>query len=1030
MHDLGEVELPDGLLQKKMEAWKQKALFNDRSYASWLKEQPFDEETFAKVITLTEQPDWDKAYRFRDEDKPAWMRRIDEAFALHRQTPPKQAGPLHFSIAFRPFILWARQKLQQFYEQNKGLEELTDWPSLTHSIVEHLAGTLVQVGARTIVLELHVAKQMQELSGDTPEERYQSFVRTKLMDPDALEFIYKEYPVLTRQLMLRTHYFVIAMTEALSRYIADAEMLGERLLHGQERLISMSAGLGDAHQQGRTVMRFHFTGDKTLLYKPKSLTMAKHYFELLEWFNEKGFRPEFRGHQIIDRPHYAWEAFVCHQACHSEEELQRYYKRLGGLLAVLHSLCGLDFHYENIVANGEHPVIVDLETIFHQKTDIMLDQTAEVTANYRIVHSVLGMGLLPTLVTTTPDKVGFDIGGMSAVEQETPIPVLRVENEGTDEMRYVRKKDRSVVDGNNIPKLNGKPAHVADYVEELLEGFSEAFTLVMKHKKELLDDHGPIASFEQDSIRKLVRVTQYYADFLMESQHPDYLRDALDSEQLLDRLWFTILDPRQIAFEKRDLIEGDFPYFTTMPGTRDLFASKGERIPNYFQQSGLDVVRERISQLSDAYIKEQKEWIEASLVNYSPERIQVVEYDPAQDSRAADTNAMIQEAVKIGHDWIDKAIYGAHNDVTWIGLSMNYHNQWQVSSLDRGLYNGLSGMALFYAYLYQVTNKEEFKQTAIQVGETLRLTRVLPTDFTSAFHGSAAIVYTLAHLSALFGDRKEWTNCMISNMENIAAKVTDDHYYDVLGGAAGIIPAMIAAYHQTGDELALHTAEQYGFHLLEQAVDTGSGWGWAATGQRKPLGGFAHGAAGIASSLHLLYLTTGKDAYRSGAMQALEYDRSLFSTEGQGWVDVRHGKVTSAEAWCHGAAGIGISRVMMLQEAQDAAGLKDEIERAMKLTLRKGMGRSHSLCHGDLGNAELFLNAGMKMNRPDWIQQAQSIAMKVIQEKHQMGKFRTGVPRSLAMPGLMLGLSGIGYQLLRMAKPAIVPSVLTLEGSR
>jgi len=39
-------------------------------------------------------------------------------------------------------------------------------------------------------------------------------------------------------------------------------------------------------------------------------------------------------------------------------------------------------------------------------------------------------------------------------------------------------------------------------------------------------------------------------------------------------------------------------------------------------------------------------------------------------------------------------------------------------------------------------------------------------------------------------------------------------------------------------------------------------------------------------------------------------------------------------------------------------------------------------------------------------------------------------PRRLESPGLMTGLTGIGYQLLRLARPETVPSVLTLEDPR
>jgi lantibiotic modifying enzyme len=38
----------------------------------------------------------------------------------------------------------------------------------------------------------------------------------------------------------------------------------------------------------------------------------------------------------------------------------------------------------------------------------------------------------------------------------------------------------------------------------------------------------------------------------------------------------------------------------------------------------------------------------------------------------------------------------------------------------------------------------------------------------------------------------------------------------------------------------------------------------------------------------------------------------------------------------------------------------------------------------------------------------------------------TGVPLGVEVPGLMTGLSGIGYGLLRLARPELVPSVLAL----
>lgn len=46
--------------------------------------------------------------------------------------------------------------------------------------------------------------------------------------------------------------------------------------------------------------------------------------------------------------------------CHSREEMGRYYYRSGILLCISY-LLGADLHYENLIAYGEHPILVDLE---------------------------------------------------------------------------------------------------------------------------------------------------------------------------------------------------------------------------------------------------------------------------------------------------------------------------------------------------------------------------------------------------------------------------------------------------------------------------------------------------------------------------------------------------------------------------------------------------------------------------------------------------------------------------------------------
>jgi lantibiotic modifying enzyme len=130
-------------------------------------------------------------------------------------------------------------------------------------------------------------------------------------------------------------------------------------------------------------------------------------------------------------------------------------------------------------------------------------------------------------------------------------------------------------------------------------------------------------------------------------------------------------------------------------------------------------------------------------------------------------------------------------------------------------------------------------------------------------------------------------------------------------------------------------------------------------------------------------------------------------------------------AWCHGAPGIGLARLRALQHLDDPE-IRAEIDIALKTTLTQGFGGNHSLCHGDLGNLELLLQASQTLDVPQWRAEVERIAATILTSIDQQG-WRCGVPLEVETPGLMTGLAGIGYGLLRLAEPMRVPSVLTLE---
>jgi lantibiotic modifying enzyme len=93
--------------------------------------------------------------------------------------------------------------------------------------------------------------------------------------------------------------------------------------------------------------------------------------------------------------------------------------------------------------------------------------------------------------------------------------------------------------------------------------------------------------------------------------------------------------------------------------------------------------------------------------------------------------------------------------------------------------------------------------------------------------------------------------------------------------------------------------------------------------------------------------------------------------------------------------------------------------------LANGFGGNHSLCHGDLGNLELLREAAHAFPGSTWGAQVERITARVLSGINKDG-WLCGNPLAVESPGLMTGIAGIGYGLLRCAEPLRVPSVLTL----
>jgi lantibiotic modifying enzyme len=216
-------------------------------------------------------------------------------------------------------------------------------------------------------------------------------------------------------------------------------------------------------------------------------------------------------------------------------------------------------------------------------------------------------------------------------------------------------------------------------------------------------------------------------------------------------------------------------------------------------------------------------------------------------------------------------------------------------------------------------------------------------------------------------------------------------------------------------------------------MERGGGWMTPVPAKRPP-SGFSHGAAGIAWALLKLSALTGDGRFRAAGLAGIEYERSLFSHEHGNWLDQREtgnfgrrkgqSEPRSITAWCYGAPGVGLARLSTLAELDDD-GTRAEIQAAVRHTAAHGFGQNHSLCHGDLGNIELLSEYACVSGDLRYASEVMRLA-GVILESIERNGWLCGLPSGVESPGLMTGLAGIGYGLLRLAAPERVPSVLTL----
>lgn len=358
--------------------------------------------------------------------------------------------------------------------------------------------------------------------------------------------------------------------------------------------------------------------------------------------------------------------------------------------------------------------------------------------------------------------------------------------------------------------------------------------------------------------------------------------------------------------------------------------------------------------------------------------------------------------------------------------------------LGRDLFLGSPGTALFLAAYARATGDARCRELCLASLAASRAALLagrpsLPALPVGALVGVSAAIHAsllagvLLDEPALFGAAHELTELLTP------AVIRADRHLDVVFGSAGALLVLLALDRVAGEpnragRTPLHLALECGAHLLaSRAGGAGFPRVWETSPGEPPRSGFSHGASGICLALARLHARTGDPAFWHAVLEGAAAERRL-----EGFLpdqeDGSPGSVLHRVSWCHGAAGILLSRLGILAAATPREGreaLARDLARALTVTLETRQVHLDHLCCGNLGRVEAWLSLHQAGGDPALLSRAHALALRVLRGLKKRGSFALDVPAAEA--SFFRGLPGIGYALLRLIDPSSLPCLLLVD---
>jgi lantibiotic modifying enzyme len=359
---------------------------------------------------------------------------------------------------------------------------------------------------------------LQEKTSD-PKFFERKFLREK--PSERLFSMFKKFPVLSRLWFQLISQWCDQVTELLVRLIADRTALSHAFLDGQPvgPIVDLRCGLSDPHNRGRTVMLLQFAAG-SVIYKPRPGDGEWEWFSLLHGMNALSFYPRLRAARVLRRNGYCWMERIEPSSCKDKPAARRFYRRMGAIMGAAYLLRAADCHRDNIIAAGEHPVLVDAEALWH----LSLETTAQTP-----VDLLYGTGFLPSSNRRSLQSRSSVLGHATT--------------------------------GQHVPRIRAKTLCATRYEREIVEGFCRVWRCALGTRNRRAALVRRLRRIGSRKRRWIYRPTEKYAAIARASIQPAAVRSGIERELLIAHLCSRRTVPSAIIHAEIDALKRlDIPY--------------------------------------------------------------------------------------------------------------------------------------------------------------------------------------------------------------------------------------------------------------------------------------------------------------------------------------------------------------------------------------------------------------------------------------------------------------------------------------